>query len=118
MARAEVAVVTAADLLERAAAVLYRGWCQRELARDARGKKVMPEAPEACAWCMAGAIFRARYELGVQTDSGPLLRLARAVVGYPLSEWNDAQTDAAVVIAALERAARLAREGEAADARR
>lgn len=118
MARAETPVVTTADILERAAVVLHRGWCRGALARNARGKKVMPEAPEACAWCMAGAVFRARYELGVQhMDSAPIIRLARSVVGHPLPPWNDAQTDAATAIAALERAAYLAREEGAADAR-
>lgn len=118
MPRAEVPVVTAADILERAAAMLRRGWCRGVLARDAHGEAVMPEAPEACAWCMAGAVFRARYELGVQhMDSAPIIRLARSVVGHPLPQWNDAKTDAATVIAALERAAYLAREEGAADAR-
>lgn len=118
MARAEAPIVTAADVLKRAASVLRRGWCRGELARDAAGKTVIPEAPEACAWCMAGAVFRARYELSVQhMDSGPVLRLARSVVGHPLPQWNDAQTDAAVVIAALERTARLAREEGVDDAR-
>lgn len=45
-----------AELLGRVAARLSRGWCQDAYARDQHGVSVKPTDPEACSWCLWGAV--------------------------------------------------------------
>ena len=34
-------------------------WCGGALARDVRGREVLPESDDACRWCVEGAMHRA-----------------------------------------------------------
>lgn len=119
MERAETPVVAAADVLERAAALVRQGWCKHSLAQDAAGEPVYPTDEDACRWCASGAILRAVHDLDA---SVPTHLHAYKCVCQPagltsLGIWNDRQRSRRPVIAALKRAARLAREEGATDAR-
>ena len=46
----------AAQIAAAAADLVDRGWAQRALARDRRGRSVASCDPDACAWCLTGAL--------------------------------------------------------------
>ena len=50
-------------ILLRAAELVAMGWTRGTAARDATEQKVRSTAPQATAWCVAGAVDRALYEL-------------------------------------------------------
>lgn len=45
-----------AKQLEKARFFLQKGWCQGSYAKDSMGNSVPEHAPEACQWCLQGAI--------------------------------------------------------------
>jgi hypothetical protein len=49
-------------LIVAARELLLVGWCQGAFARDARGEAVNATAPEAAAWSVVGALYRAATE--------------------------------------------------------
>jgi hypothetical protein len=105
-----------ADVLERAAARVERGWTRGHYARDARGRRASPRGRVAVAWCAEGAIAA---EYGMPSAEGPaydaflaLSKLLRSVSPGAKSvyDWNDAPgRTQAEVVAALREAARRAR---------
>lgn len=72
--------------------LLNRGWAQGELARDADGKPVEPESPEAVSFCVLGAVIRAARDIGAPRWAldGTLDQIERAV-GGDIPAFNDAQ---------------------------
>lgn len=50
--------MTAREILEKAREKIARpeNWCRGALARDAKRRSVRPETPEACRWCVFGAV--------------------------------------------------------------
>ncbi len=97
-------------LLRRAAELIELGWTRGTAARDIEGQKVRSTAPQATAWCVAGAVDRALYELfnldvyallGLDADAydtSPCLLdllkelrrpLRRVLGGSNLAHWND-----------------------------
>lgn len=67
----------AAELLDEAALILAdeRRWTRGAHAKDADGIAVDPCAPEACAWCLEGAVLAAVPRL---TNRDPLATYASA----------------------------------------
>lgn len=62
MTMTEKAIGYADEILTLAAQYVAAGWCQFSAARDPRGMPVRDStSPEACAWCIGGALERARY---------------------------------------------------------
>lgn len=65
-------------------------WTQRALARDASGTCVRPLAPEACRWCLVGALIvcypddRERWEVVEK-----LMHAVFGASGMSLTFWND-----------------------------
>lgn len=54
-------------VVDRATALLAgRGWTRRAYARDKRGLSAPATSNEAVCFCAAGALHRARHELGVR----------------------------------------------------
>jgi hypothetical protein len=49
-------------LLSAARRYIKRGWCRTALALDAAGRMVSPRSPEACTWCLLGALERAKHD--------------------------------------------------------
>lgn len=99
--------------LERAAALIERGWCQGYYANDRRGERVGWLNEKAVAFCMEGAVMRA---CGDQFDEAYpfLIRvLPRPPVGKrgnPIAYWNDRPRRKKLeVVAKLREAAQLAR---------
>ena len=95
-------LLAAADLIEPEGA-----WCRIHAARDARGKAVKAVSPDACSWCLLGAITRARVQAGfgfsVWTEA---LAAISATANNNASKWNDAPgRTQAEVVAALRSAA-------------
>ena len=68
----------AVSVLERAKALLLRGWAQGRILRQADG---------GAAWCLVGAINRAAFL--EHATSGATVGAVRDVVGCPLAQWND-----------------------------
>jgi hypothetical protein len=50
------------QLLRSARKRIAQGWIAHEIATDEQLNPVEPDAPEACVWCMSGAIQAAAYE--------------------------------------------------------
>lgn len=63
-------------------------WTKGVNARDANGREVEQESPNAVCWCTYGAVHKCYTELDGRKDA--LARLS-AVVGTPLlgMDWND-----------------------------
>ena len=72
---------TAVPVLERAKALLLRGWAQGRIVRQADG---------GAAWCLVGAINRAAFlEHATSGATDGAVGAVRDVVGRPLAQWND-----------------------------
>lgn len=83
-------------VLERAAALVERSWCQGYVARDDGGGPVPARSELACAWCALGALERATGELGLDfTAYAAAEDLLVSVLGL---EENDADADHVVGI--------------------
>ena len=53
-------------LLKQAKTLLLRGWCRYALARTSWGDLCHPNASQAAAWSLHGAVMRAAYELNLE----------------------------------------------------
>jgi hypothetical protein len=81
--------VTDAQLLDEAAQLVARGWCQGALAEDDRGRVVEPWSEAASRWSPLGALLSAWYASGAGPDV--LARAYTAIAfatGGRLEEWN------------------------------
>ncbi|MDE1999316.1 MAG: hypothetical protein KGI52_10360 [Burkholderiales bacterium] len=61
-------------------------WARKAYARDKRGACVSVSAPEACAWCVAGAI---RAATDCSDHNGAVEYTLSAWLALNVSEWND-----------------------------
>ena len=101
---------TAIEVLSEARKLLERGWTQCTYARDLDGNGVEPRDRNAVAWCIRGALCKARDRwFGDQAER----RLQQMVGGAGLiTNWNDtAKRTQAEVLALLDQA--IAAEGGA-----
>lgn len=98
--------LAAADLLDRAAGRVERGWTQHVYAKDQHGSAVDPRFKGAVLWCAVGALACDRASGRVAEYAE--LSLMRAT-HQPISVWNDTfgRTQAEVVAAMRETAKRL-----------
>ncbi|WP_419917476.1 DUF6197 family protein [Candidatus Poriferisocius sp.] len=117
-------VAEAITIVEEARDILGSpsAWCQFALALSEHGESLQPDDPDACAWCLTGAIDAAAC-IYVSSDSQhPAVIAARSalaeaissgwVMAHPvastvsnIAEWNDASTRSwSDVSAALDRA--------------
>jgi hypothetical protein len=80
-------------LLEEAKRLLVdRGWCQGAMAKDEFGVECDEDAPEACHFCLAGALVRARTNLGegsVQAAENAIADVLGLDKSYLYVNWND-----------------------------
>jgi hypothetical protein len=47
------------SILEKAQALIRKGWCQMSLAKDKHGYYCKPKSKKAVRWCLEGALIRA-----------------------------------------------------------
>lgn len=102
-------MTTTKDILLKAAEIVEQGWTQGEMARTAEDSKCGVSNPNACKFCMSGAIVRAVKEA---QDGNYRRAIAAANLlvqrkGYPsMPHFNDASARTqAEVAAALREAA-------------
>lgn len=100
----------AADLIEPEGA-----WTQGALARTANDNVIGPLCDPAVCWCANGSLLRSgASDFVFQTAEYRFMQAATGVGEGFISDWNDApDRTQAEVVAALRRAADLARESEA-----
>jgi hypothetical protein len=108
-----MAARTVADVLDRVADRLARGWCQRAMARTRRGRIASPHSWFACQWCLWGAIVRetrTRADLTVAAERW----VDRHIGMFGITTWNDDPIRTHIeVVAACRAAAQAAREAGA-----
>ena len=91
---------TLVRILTRAKNILIRNkWTKRTYAKDPHGFWVEPQSPDACQFCMAGAILLAADQIQENADKHLLLGYAneyiREITGNPyatLINYNDKHT--------------------------
>jgi hypothetical protein len=80
---------------------IRRGWTQGTHARDADGKPVRADSPEAVAWCLTGALHAAYGTLPGVLESA--WASVRDIINGDMVDWNDyPRRTKAQVIAALK----------------
>jgi len=85
--------------------LLTQGWARDALARAKDGFEVHPLSPEACAWCLIGAIGKiawqtddaARRELRFDALLGAIAEVEPAVVLRTPAVFNDTETKEGVI---------------------
>ena len=80
-----------ATVLDSAADLVDKGWCQNSIARDAEGKPVNELSEDAVAFCADGAIVRAAWEHTLEQPDvkdawGKTMQL-RGVCGAAVGRW-------------------------------
>ena len=81
--------------LRDASHLVRKGWVQGVFARNERGSEVPPLNPDACQFCMGGAIWRAASTVGdlairQQLEVAARAQVLRAITpGSSISGWND-----------------------------
>ena len=50
------------EVLERTREIVQQGWTRGVAARDEQGRKVRYRQPDACEWCLTGAMAKALHE--------------------------------------------------------
>ena len=98
---------TAKEVLLTAADIVEKGWTQGVFATNAFGKGVPVESPEACSFCVLGALDKAAETgIGEMAWREAEKALFRTVRSPSLPAWNDApERTQAEVVAALREAA-------------
>ena len=103
------------SIFDRTTALLERGWCQVDYARDADGRGAMTDSPDACQWCLIGATDVVLRELRCPHLMPRLIELYREVLPPPAQalylspqSYNDQTTTTQADVLALVRRAREA----------
>ena len=106
------------ETLLRARGLIEQGWTKGAMARNVDGESVSSYSPDACQWCLLGAIDACSdIDIYVKADCNELLRNAINELGYSSTllhtrhpaDFNDAaNTTADMVIAVLDKAIEIA----------
>jgi len=75
------------EVVERAIALLEKGWTYGAFARDAHGHEVPVLSERAARFCGLGALDRAHYDFGLNV---PIVKLSQRT-RYLLATRNDVQ---------------------------
>ncbi len=98
---------SAADLLEPEGA-----WTKGASARNAEGGSVSPRSPDACSWCVLGALDVVTVDVPPELFWRALLGLEQHLERHleigNLAAWNDEQPNSKPVVAVLRAAAEAA----------
>lgn len=96
--------MTTKEVLIKAKQLVEKGWTRNVLARNAAGEPVFSNSPEACAFCVAGAIEHAQ---GDDPDAGmeAFAVMHDSLGNVSITDFNDAATTThADILAAFDRA--------------
>ena len=74
------------SIARSARALVARGWTQEHYARDAQNLYVGPRDESATRWCIVGAVSASGCAPALHDE---VLKDARALLGRPLTAWND-----------------------------
>jgi len=105
--------MTPTDILVAARAKIAQGWTRRAFGRDKDGYAVNACDPDACAWCVMGALRV--VIMGVTGPTGGAMeaarrRLERAAQCPDIMSWNDDYAkDQSEVLAAFDRAIKISK---------
>ena len=83
--------MTDAELYNKAADMIEKGWTQRAGARSEKGNSVHPLARNAKSWCLSGALSAVSpLDEGNELHKSTFLRLAENLgfIGH-VTAWND-----------------------------
>ena len=84
------------DDLHEVRALLEGGWCRGSFAMDDSGKKENPDSPDACRFCLVGAVLRV-CRSGTR-EIGEIVRALEKELGsHDLVPFNDTHTKAQVI---------------------
>ena len=75
------------QVLIRARALLAKGWTHKVYARDSNNRIVPISSPEACKWCLDGAIKAAAEEKG--GSAYDVIHMLDRQLGQSSIDWND-----------------------------
>lgn len=106
--------MTVVEVLQGARAKIVQGWCQDTAAKDAHGKGVMVADPEACSWCVLGAIWSCTaYGSDVELAAEDTFRRVLPGSYASIRLWNDRpKRTKEEVLRAFDRAIELVKEEE------
>jgi hypothetical protein len=72
--------------IQEAITYLRKGWCKDVCAKKADNTRTYAEDPEACSWCIVGALLK----VGVSgNEVFALAERSRELFGTGLSDFND-----------------------------
>ena len=105
---------TRSDILRDAAGLIDRGWTTGQYAMTAQGDPLKDfNDPRAAAWCIAGAVWRACVDAGLDSEGTEAKEIHRLVDHHvcstckgnvhTLGEWNDSWADDAREVSELLR---------------
>jgi hypothetical protein len=105
------------EILTATRALLSRPerWTQRAYARDGAGQPVCNHEPEACCWCLSGAVARTSraYSAKYLSLAYQAIYAAAGVEMGGLIDWNDAPGRTHADVIAMLDAAIMAEEARA-----
>jgi len=81
--------------------IVEQGWCQNSWAQNKVGDPVLVHSPNACSWCMGGAIRVAIKRLKYPTSYSKVENLFKQKFGVSFPSFND-QSTKEEVLKALE----------------
>lgn len=96
-AAASDSAISTLHVLQAARSVIEKpeNWCQEFLAVNSSGEQVDDSAPDACAWCAMGALWRTRVSPDKAYEVAALLRDLSGAVSLP--EFNDTHSHSEVL---------------------
>jgi hypothetical protein len=105
--------MSAATILDEAIQLVTRDWCQYAQAKNPSGKTVAAWSPDACSWCLTGALHRARDNsdgVGFVEAYNLVADIIARQEGedIPIALWNDKRERTKAEVLAVLVTARLA----------
>ena len=103
-------------ILVKARYLLAKGWTQRAYARDRNGRSVPCNAPEACSWCLAGALDLAGREATHESIVVLTQLIHTELKTTFMGVWNDAASCTQAEVLTFLDKLKSAFEGESIEA--
>lgn len=75
-----VSMSKALVVLQKARKLIERGWAKRYMALNQDGDPTLPDYPNACKWCLGGAIFASMPAMGTDTHTLAIYHIREELV--------------------------------------